>query len=74
MATEEWPQAGTVVLDTQADRVGVVLGCNPGMVSLRPAGGGPPWNARRGDVRPASPMDELRAKVAEINARRTWCR
>ncbi|MDF2256402.1 hypothetical protein [Streptantibioticus ferralitis] len=74
MATEDWPQAGAVVLDTNADRVGVVLGSNRGTVSLRPAGGGTPWNVRRDAVRPASPLDELRAKVAEINARRTWCR
>jgi hypothetical protein len=74
MATEDWPQMGAVVLDTGTDRVGVVLGSNARTVSLRPAGGGEPWNVRRDAVRPASPLDELRARVAEINARRRWIR
>ncbi len=62
------PEVGMVVLDTVRNRVGVVLGANPGRVSLRPAGGGEPWSARPVDVRPAAAADALRAKVAEVNA------
>ncbi len=54
--------------DLRTGRVGVVLGMNAGRVSLRPAGGGAPWSARHVDVRAAEPMEELRARVAEVNA------
>jgi hypothetical protein len=56
------------VRDMKSGRVGVVLGMNAGRVSLRPAGGGAPWSVRREDVGDAEPMEELRARVAEVNA------
>ncbi|GAA1891233.1 hypothetical protein [Streptantibioticus ferralitis] len=67
-------EAGAVVRDVKTDRVGVVIGMNDGRVSLRPAGGGAPWSARRVDVCPAGPMEELRARVAEVNAWSGWGR
>lgn len=68
------PETGAVVLDTAQDRVGVVMFMRAGMVYLRPGGGGEPWIAQPGDVCPASPTDELRARVADANARRRWGR
>ncbi|MEU6174838.1 hypothetical protein ABZ832_23370 [Streptantibioticus parmotrematis] len=66
---------GAVVVDTVRDRVGVVVGDDgPGLVCLRAPGGGARWKARSADVCPAGPMDELRARVAEVNAFRTWPR
>ncbi len=57
-----------MVRDMKTERVGVVIGMNAGRVSLRPAGGGAPWSALQADVRTAEPMEELRARVAEVNA------
>lgn len=74
MATAEIPETGAVVLDTARDRVGVVMYLRAGMVHLRPGGGGEPWTARLGDVCPAAPTDELRARVADANASRRWGR
>ena len=68
------PEAGAVVLDVARDRVGVVVDVDGSVVRVRQPEGGVTWLAQRADVHPACPMDELRAKVAEINARRWWGR
>ncbi|PWI41120.1 hypothetical protein [Streptomyces sp. ICBB 8177] len=66
---------GAVVVDTVRERVGVVVGEDgPGLVCLRAPGGGARWKARSADVCAAGPMDESRARVAEVNAFRTWRR
>ncbi|MFJ5142566.1 hypothetical protein [Streptomyces sp. NPDC088707] len=56
---------------------GSVPGCVPGGVPgtfsgrclIRPVHGGAEWEAEPADVQPATPLRELRARAAEINAR-----
>ncbi|OKJ50310.1 hypothetical protein AMK27_35140 [Streptomyces sp. CB02009] len=56
---------------------GTPSGSGPGGVSgsaswrclIRPVHGGAEWEAEPADVQPATPMRELRARAAEINAR-----
>ena len=66
------PAVGSLVLDAKQDRVGVVMDRQGGRVYLRPPQGGREWEAAPEDVRPARAGDELRARVAEINAAGTW--
>ncbi|MFF3836641.1 hypothetical protein [Streptomyces sp. NPDC001930] len=40
-----------------------------GRCLLRPVHGGAEWEAEPADVQPATPLRELRARAAEINAR-----
>lgn len=63
------PPPGTAVRDTARDRVGVVVGHEGPDLRLRPLSGGREWNAGPEHVRPLSPAELLRARVAEANAR-----
>jgi hypothetical protein len=66
------PGVGALVLDMRQDRVGVVMDRQNDRVFLRPPQGGPEWEAAAEDVRPARAGDQLRARVAEINAAGRW--
>jgi hypothetical protein len=72
MGTDDVPEQGAVMLDTVRDLVGIVVDVDGPLVRLRPGGSKATWRARLADVFPASPMQELRAKVADINALRLW--
>lgn len=48
---------------------GGVSGSPSGRCLIRPVHGGAEWEAEPADVQPATPMRELRARAAEINAR-----
>lgn len=74
MTAKEPPEVGAVVRDAARDLVGVVMAVDDRLVRLRTAGGAATWRARLADVCRACPMDELRARVAELNAYRTWPR
>lgn len=63
------PNRGDIVEDTGHNRVGQVMAFEDGCVQLRPVGGGREWDAKPGDLRPASPAEGLSAKVAVANAR-----
>ncbi|WP_329317702.1 hypothetical protein [Streptomyces sp. NBC_01262] len=66
------PSLGTLAVDTDRDRVGVVTGWDGRQVTLRPLAGGQEWQASA--FRPADANDELRARVAEANAAGRWFR
>lgn len=64
------PSPGTLVVDTgHDDRVGEFRGAAGPYWCLRPVRGGPEWEAEPRDVRPADPMERLRAEIARRNAR-----
>ncbi|MEU2869736.1 hypothetical protein ABZ769_11065 [Streptomyces olivoreticuli] len=63
------PETGSLVVDTQTDRVGIVMGHEGPYIQLRPPGGGTEWDVPPDKLRPAEPTDELRAKVAVVNKR-----
>lgn len=64
------PAPGTVVVDTSRDDlVGEFRGLAGPNWALRPVRGGPEWEAEPRDVRPADPMERLRAETARRNAR-----
>jgi len=71
------PEVGDLVRDTATGRVGFYVGnasgSVPGSISgrclIRPVHGGAEWEAEPADVQPATPLRELRARAAEINAR-----
>ncbi|WP_370412465.1 hypothetical protein [Streptomyces fradiae] len=63
------PEVGDLVRDTATGRVGFYVGAVAGRFLIRPVHGGPEWEAEPADVQPATPMRELRARAAEINAR-----
>ncbi|MET7757824.1 hypothetical protein ABZT27_24450 [Streptomyces sp. NPDC005389] len=48
---------------------GGVPGTFSGRCLIRPVHGGAEWEAEPADVQPATPLRELRARAAEINAR-----
>ncbi|MFA3843316.1 hypothetical protein [Streptomyces aureus] len=62
---------GALVLDTQTDRVGVVMGRVGPHLQLRPPGGGVEWDAPPDAVLTAGTLEILRAKVTEQNHRGT---
>ncbi|MBY8885765.1 hypothetical protein K7472_13010 [Streptomyces sp. PTM05] len=66
------PEVGAVVRDSVRERLGVLVEVDGPVAHVRPPEGGTPWLARLADVYAACPMDELRAKVAELNARRRF--
>ena len=74
MSERSDPEAGALVRDTTRDRVGVVMGRHAGRVYLRPRGGGVEWTARAEELAGADENDELRARVAELNAAKGWGR
>ena len=64
------PPPGTLVVDTaQGDRVGEFRGVAGPHWALRPVRGGAEWEAEPRDVRPAEPMERMRAENARRNAR-----
>jgi hypothetical protein len=60
-----------MALDTQRNRVGVVMGKTGPYVQLRPEGGGLEWDALPDDVRAISASDTLSPKVRAVNERST---
>jgi hypothetical protein len=63
------PPPGTAVRDTARDRVGVVMGHVGTYLQLRPLSGGREWDADPRRVRPLTPPELLRARLAEVNER-----
>ncbi|MFH8289304.1 hypothetical protein [Streptomyces sp. NPDC018059] len=69
------PEAGTYAIDFRDGSVGQVMGCEGGLVQLRPLGGGREWDCPPGSVGDVPPKDVLRAKVQELNRRaQAWPR
>ncbi|EMF00559.1 hypothetical protein J7W19_11285 [Streptomyces mobaraensis NBRC 13819 = DSM 40847] len=72
---DDWiPQPLELILDTELDRFGVVVGWDQDtrQITLRPLGGGRTWRPTR--YRRATTTDKLRARVSELNreGRRGW--
>lgn len=63
------PEVGDLVRDAATGRVGFYVDSVSGRFLIRPVNGGCAWEAEPADVQPATPMRELRARAAEINAR-----
>ncbi|MDX2392552.1 hypothetical protein NJL88_21305 [Streptomyces sp. DK15] len=64
------PPPGALVVDTsRGDRVGEFRGVAGPYWSLRPVRGGAEWEAEPRHVRPAEPMERMRAENARRNAR-----
>ncbi len=68
------PAVGELAYDSRADRVGVVMEVKRTYALLRPPGGGLEWDVQPEHLHPADRMDELRARVAELNAASRWGR
>ncbi|MEW1721419.1 hypothetical protein [Streptomyces sp. NPDC093109] len=63
------PSIATWMLDTERGAVGEVVGYVVARVRLRHPRGGDEWEADPGCLRPATPAEELRARVAARNHR-----
>ncbi|MEU3653497.1 hypothetical protein AB0E67_11810 [Streptomyces sp. NPDC032161] len=63
------PAPGSLMMDVSQDRVGEFRGEWCGRWSLRPLGGGVEWTVAPEDVRPADPIERLRAELARANRR-----
>ncbi|MEE1929256.1 hypothetical protein V1J52_13890 [Streptomyces sp. TRM 70351] len=63
------PETGTLIVDTRDNRVGEFRGVAGPCWSLRPVCGGAEWEAEPEHVRPAEPIERLRAETARANAR-----
>ncbi|MDT9692236.1 hypothetical protein Q5762_28690 [Streptomyces sp. P9(2023)] len=63
------PEVGDLVRDTATGLVGFYVDSVGGRCLIRPVNGGREWEADPGDVQLATPIRELRARAAEINAR-----
>ncbi|MET9549594.1 hypothetical protein ABZY36_30445 [Streptomyces sp. NPDC006627] len=75
MSDPHVPEAGTYAVDFRDGSVGQVMGCEGGLVQLRPLGGGREWDCPPGSVGDAPAEDVLRAKVRELNRRaQAWPR
>ncbi|MFQ6147208.1 hypothetical protein ACLMNJ_29765 [Streptomyces seoulensis] len=61
MTTEEKPPEGSLVIDTQRDKLGYVMGHVGPSVQLRPVAGGRAWEADPACVRRATDAERLRA-------------
>lgn len=61
------PEAGAVLYDMELEKVGEYRAKAGPYLLLRPLGGGREWEADPGDVRPATPAEELSAKVRAAN-------
>ncbi|MGP3999601.1 hypothetical protein [Streptomyces sp. 8N706] len=68
MSDKGAPEVGTLALDAKSGRVGRVMDRQGPYVQLRPPQGGTEWEALAADVRRADANEQLRARVAEINA------
>lgn len=51
------PEAGTYAVDYRDGSVGQVMGCEGGLVQLRPLGGGREWDCPPGSVGEAPPAE-----------------
>ncbi|MEV4858908.1 hypothetical protein [Streptomyces ossamyceticus] len=69
--TAQKHEVGAIVRDTGRNRTGRVMGHEGPYVQLRPVGGGREWDARPGDLRPATRDERLSADVTAANARST---
>ncbi|MFC9791341.1 hypothetical protein [Streptomyces sp. NPDC057695] len=63
------PEVGDLVRDTATGRVGFYAGSDSGRWLIRAVHGGAEWEADPADIQAATPLRELRARAAEINAR-----
>ncbi|MFF0480210.1 hypothetical protein [Streptomyces sp. NPDC004435] len=63
------PEVGDLVRDTATGRVGFFVRSVSGRFLIRAVHGSGEWEAEPGDVQLATPLRELRARAAEINAR-----
>ncbi|MFG3345124.1 hypothetical protein ACGF1Z_08650 [Streptomyces sp. NPDC048018] len=63
------PEVGDLVRDTTTGQVGFYVDSVAGRFLIRPVHGGREWEADPTDVQLATPLHELRARAAEINAR-----
>ena len=71
-ASVELPGVGELAYDSRHDRVGEVMALWRTYAVLRPPGGGLEWEVPLGYVHPAGHRDDLRARVAELNANSRW--
>ncbi|MET9295021.1 hypothetical protein [Streptomyces sp. NPDC003077] len=60
---------GSLAFDTARHRVGHVMDRLGTRIQLRPLGGGVEWDAQPEDVRPATALEELTARLAARDAR-----
>lgn len=70
MAEEEHPD-GALVVDTQSNRLGYVMGHEGPYVQVRPVTGGREWDADPARVRPATDAERLtamRERTRALNA------
>ncbi|MBT2440314.1 hypothetical protein J7E93_09365 [Streptomyces sp. ISL-36] len=63
------PEVGDLVRDAATGRVGFYVDSVAGRCLIRAVDGGREWEAEPADVEAATPLRELRARAAEINAR-----
>ncbi|MEU1020316.1 hypothetical protein ABZ383_26910 [Streptomyces sp. NPDC005900] len=61
------PETGTYAVDFRDGSVGEVMGCEGGLVQLRPIGGGREWDCPPASVGEAPSAEVLRAKVRQVN-------
>jgi hypothetical protein len=61
------PETGTYAVDHRDGSVGEVMGCEGGLVQLRPIGGGREWDCPPGELGRAPTMEVLRERVRELN-------
>jgi hypothetical protein len=71
-ASVQLPGVGELAYDSRHDRVGEVMALWRTCAVLRPPGGGMEWEVPLGYMHSASPGDDLRARVAELNANSRW--
>lgn len=64
------PEAGTYAVDFRDGSVGQVMGCEGGLVHLRPLGGGREWDCPPESLGEAPPGEVLREKVRRLNRER----
>ncbi|MFF1376499.1 hypothetical protein [Streptomyces sp. NPDC058308] len=61
------PETGTFAVDFRDGSVGQVMGCEGGLVQLRPIGGGREWDCPPASVGEAQPVEVLRERVRQVN-------
>ncbi|MEV2254835.1 hypothetical protein AB0I94_30400 [Streptomyces sp. NPDC050147] len=64
------PEAGTYAVDFRDGSVGQVMGCEGGLVHLRPLGGGREWHCPPESLGEAPPGEVLRERVRRLNRER----
>lgn len=68
----ELPAVGDLAYDGRLDRVGRVMALGRTYAVLRPSGGGLEWEVPLGHLHQAERAEELRSRVAELNASSRW--